>query len=38
VDGAGSSSGMGIHEVRVARMGSDPTSSVLNQFQQTHDV
>ena len=30
--------GMGIHEVGVARMGSDPKKSVLNQFQQTHDV
>lgn len=26
------------HEVGVARMGSDPKRSVLNQFQQTHDV
>jgi choline dehydrogenase-like flavoprotein len=30
--------GMGIHEVGVARMGSSPKTSVLNQFQQTHDV
>ena len=30
--------GMGIHEVGVARMGSDPKKSVLNQFQQAHDV
>jgi choline dehydrogenase-like flavoprotein len=30
--------GYGIHEVGVARMGADPKSSVLNQFQQTHDV
>lgn len=30
--------GYGIHEVGVARMGEDPKSSVLNQFQQTHDV
>lgn len=30
--------GMGIHEVGVARMGHDPKKSVLNQFQQTHDV
>ena len=30
--------GMGIHEVGVARMGADPKKSVLNQFQQTHDV
>jgi len=27
-----------IHEVGVARMGADPRKSVLNQFQQTHDV
>jgi choline dehydrogenase-like flavoprotein len=30
--------GMGIHEVGVARMGHDPKTSVLNQFQQSHDV
>ena len=30
--------GCGIHEVGVARMGNDPKTSVLNQFQQTHDV
>jgi len=30
--------GMGIHEVGVARMGIDPKKSVLNGFQQTHDV
>jgi choline dehydrogenase-like flavoprotein len=30
--------GMGIHEVGTARMGNDPKTSVLNQFQQTHDV
>lgn len=30
--------GMGIHEAGVARMGHDPKASVLNQFQQTHDV
>jgi len=30
--------GWGIHEVGVARMGKDPKTSVLNQFQQTHDV
>ena len=30
--------GYGIHEVGVARMGADPKTSVLNQFQQTHDV
>jgi choline dehydrogenase-like flavoprotein len=27
-----------LHEAGIARMGSDPTKSVLNQFQQTHDV
>ncbi|MBI1983177.1 MAG: GMC family oxidoreductase [Acidobacteria bacterium] len=30
--------GRGIHEVGVARMGADAKKSVLNQFQQTHDV
>ena len=30
--------GFGIHEIGVARMGADPKTSVLNQFQQTHDV
>ena len=30
--------GMAIHESGVARMGRDPKTSVLNQFQQTHDV
>ena len=30
--------GFGIHEMGVARMGDDPASSVLNQFQQTHDI
>ena len=30
--------GYGIHEMGTARMGSDPKQSVLNQFQQTHDV
>ncbi len=30
--------GRGIHEVGVARMGNDPRKSVLNAFQQTHDV
>jgi choline dehydrogenase-like flavoprotein len=30
--------GMGIHEVGVARMGRDPKTSVLNQFQQSHDI
>jgi choline dehydrogenase-like flavoprotein len=30
--------GFGIHEIGVARMGTDPKKSVLNAFQQTHDV
>jgi choline dehydrogenase-like flavoprotein len=30
--------GYGIHELGVARMGHDPRTSVLNQFQHTHDV
>ena len=30
--------GRGIHEVGVARMGRDPKKSVLNPFEQTHDV
>jgi choline dehydrogenase-like flavoprotein len=30
--------GFGIHEMGVARMGKDKRSSVLNQFQQAHDV
>jgi choline dehydrogenase-like flavoprotein len=30
--------GYGIHEMGSARMGSDPKSSVLNQFQQSHDI
>jgi len=30
--------GYGIHEVGTARMGADPKTSILNQFQQTHDV
>jgi choline dehydrogenase-like flavoprotein len=30
--------GMGIHEVGIARMGARPETSVLNQFQQTHDI
>jgi choline dehydrogenase-like flavoprotein len=30
--------GYGIHEVGTARMGADPKSSVLNQFQQTHEI
>ena len=30
--------GYGIHEVGTARMGADPKTSVLNQFQQTHEI
>jgi choline dehydrogenase-like flavoprotein len=30
--------GFGIHEVGTARMGADPKVSVLNQFQQAHEV
>jgi len=30
--------GFGIHELGVARMGRNPKTSVLNQFQQAHDV
>jgi choline dehydrogenase-like flavoprotein len=30
--------GWAIHEVGIARMGNDPRKSVLNQFQQTHEV
>jgi len=30
--------GWAIHEVGIARMGNDPKKSVLNQFQQTHDI
>ncbi len=30
--------GYGIHEVGIARMGDNPRKSVLNQFQQCHDI
>jgi len=30
--------GWAIHEVGIARMGNDTNKSVLNQFQQTHDI
>ena len=30
--------GWSIHELGTARMGADPKTSVLNQFQQSHDV
>jgi choline dehydrogenase-like flavoprotein len=33
-----STPGWAIHEVGIARMGHDPKKSVLNQFQQTHDI
>lgn len=33
-----SSPGWAIHEVGVARMGNDPKTSVLNQFEQSHDI
>jgi choline dehydrogenase-like flavoprotein len=33
-----STPGLGIHEVGTARMGVDPKTSVLNQYQQAHDV
>jgi choline dehydrogenase-like flavoprotein len=33
-----SAPGWAIHEVGIARMGDDPKKSVLNQFQQTHDI
>ncbi len=33
-----STPGWAIHEVGIARMGSDPKKSALNQFQQAHDI
>ena len=30
--------GLGIHEMGTARMGKDPKTSVLNKYNQTHDV
>ncbi|HXJ91871.1 MAG TPA: GMC family oxidoreductase [Terriglobia bacterium] len=33
-----STPGWAIHEVGIARMGNDPKKSVLNQFEQTHDI
>jgi choline dehydrogenase-like flavoprotein len=33
-----STPGLGIHEVGTARMGNDPRTSVLNRWQQAHDV
>jgi choline dehydrogenase-like flavoprotein len=37
-NGQPSTPGWAIHEVGIARMGNDPKKSVLNQFQQTHDI
>ena len=37
-DGGDGSPGWAIHEVGVARMGQDPKRSILNSFQQTHDI
>src|SRR5579863_490800 len=37
-DANASAPGWAIHEVGIARMGDDPKKSVLNQFQQSHDV
>jgi len=34
----GGGPGWAIHEVGVARMGANPRTSVLNQFQRTHDI
>lgn len=38
VSGEHSAPGFGIHEMGTARMGDDPRSSVLNKWNQTHDV
>ena len=38
VDRAVLTEGWSIHELGTARMGADPKTSVLNQFQQSHDV
>jgi choline dehydrogenase-like flavoprotein len=38
VSAKSSEPGLAIHEVGIARMGIDPRRSVLNQFQQTHDI
>ncbi len=37
-DGYGAEPGLGIHEMGTARMGRDPKSSVLNAYNQAHDV
>jgi choline dehydrogenase-like flavoprotein len=38
VNTASATPGMAIHEVGTARMGTDPKKSVLNAYNQTHDV
>ena len=38
VNTASATPGMAIHEVGTARMGTDPKRSVLNAYNQTHDV
>ena len=38
IDGQVLTEGWSIHELGTARMGTDPKKSVLNQFQQAHDV
>ncbi len=37
-DGLGAEVGLGIHEMGTARMGRDPKTSVLNEWNQAHDV
>ena len=37
-DGRGAEPGLGIHEMGTARMGRDPKTSVLNAYNQCHDV
>ena len=37
-DGIGAEIGLGIHEMGTARMGRDPKTSVLNKWNQAHDV
>ena len=37
-NGIGAEPGLGIHEMGTARMGRDPKTSVLNGFNQAHDV
>ena len=37
-DGIGAEFGLGIHEMGTARMGRDPKTSVLNGWNQAHDV